>query len=112
MMPVMHRNLQESIEILAAAARVFARKCIDGLSANEEFLRKSADLSPAIATRLNPIIGYERAAEIAKESVRTGIPVKELVVQKGILKREEAEKLLDPRALTERSKDHLGSGGG
>ncbi len=112
MMPVMHRNLQESIEILAAAARVFARKCIDGLKTNEDFLRASADLSPAIATRLNPIIGYERAAEIAKESVRTGIPVKELVVQKGILKREEAEKLLDPRTLTEPSKDLLGSGGG
>ena len=112
MMPVMHRNLQESIEILAAAARVFARKCIDGLEANEEFLRKTADLSPAIATRLTPIIGYERAAELAKESVRTGIPIKELVVQKGILKREEAEKLLDPRALTEPRKDSLGSGGG
>ena len=111
MMPVMHRNLQESIEILAAAARVFARKCIDGLEANKEFLHRTADLSPAIATRLNPIIGYERAAELAKESVRTGIPIKELVVQKGILKREEAEKLLDPRTLTEPNKDLLGSGG-
>ena len=69
-------------------------------------------MSTAIVTRLNPIIGYEKAAELAKESARTGIPIKQLVIEKKILSPQEAEKLLDPRVLTEPSKDLLGSGGG
>ena len=111
MMPVMHHNLQMSIEILANAARVFAHRCIDGVTANEAVLRRNAEMSIAIVTRLNPIIGYEKAAEIAKESVRTGVPIKQLVVERKILSAEEAERLLDPRVLTEPSKDLLGSGG-
>jgi len=63
-------------------------------------------------TRLNPILGYEKAAELAKESFRTGKTVKELVVERGILSREEADRLLDPKALTESNKELLGSGGG
>jgi len=81
------------------------------VTANEAVLRRNAELSIAIATRLNPIIGYEKAAEIAKESVRTGVPIKQLVVERKILSAEEAERLLDPRVLTEPSKDLLGSGG-
>ena len=112
MMPVMAHDLQQSIEILANVARVFARKCIDGLTANEAVLRRNAEMSTAIVTRLNPIIGYEKAAELAKESARTGVPIKRLVVDKKLLSAEEAERLLDPRVLTEPSKDLLGSGGG
>lgn len=112
MMPVMAQRLMQSVELLANVARVFAHKCIDGISANIDVLQKYAESSPAIATKLNPIIGYERAAEIAKEAGRTGKTVKQLVIEKGILPPDEAEKLLDPRHLTAPSKELLGSGGG
>src|SRR6058998_1511863 len=111
MMPVMACDLQMSIEILANVSRVFAHKCIDGITANADLLRRNAEMSVAIVTRLNPVIGYEKAAELAKESARTGIPIKTLVVDRKIMSAEEAEKLLDPKALTEPSKDLLGSGG-
>jgi len=112
MMPVMAHNVLQSVHLLARAADVFRERCIVGLRPNLEKLVRNAELSTAIVTRLNPIIGYEKAAELAKESFRTGKTVKELVVERGILSREEAERLLDPRALTEPNKDLLGSGGG
>jgi len=112
MMPVMAYDLQQSIEILANVARVFAHKCVDGITANEAVLRRNAEMSTAIVTRLNPIIGYEKAAELAKESARTGVPIKQLVIEKKLLSPQEAEKLLDPRVLTEPSKDLLGPGAG
>jgi aspartate ammonia-lyase len=112
MMPVMSQRIQQNIELLANVARVFAHRCIDGITANVEVLRRYAESSPAIATKLNPIIGYEKAAEIAKEAGQTGKTVKQLVIEKGILSPEEAEKVLDPRHLTSPSKDLLGGGGG
>jgi len=112
MMPVMSRNLQESIELLANAAKVFAERCVAGITANAERLRAMAEMSPAIATRLSPIIGYDRTAEIAREALARGVTIMQLVVEKGILSKEEADKLLDPAHLTKPSKDLLGSGGG
>src|SRR2546422_190977 len=112
MMPVMSQRIQQNIELLANVARVFAHKCVDGISANVDVLQRYAESSPAIATKLNPIIGYEKAAEIAKEAGLTGKTVKQLVIEKGILSAEEAEKVLDPRHLTSPSKDMLGGGGG
>jgi fumarate hydratase class II len=111
MMPVMAHNLLQSTRLLARASEVFREKCIEGLLPNLEKLKRDSELSTAIVTRLNPIIGYDKSAELAKESMRTGKTVKELVIEKGILTREEAEKLLDPKALTESSADSLGSGG-
>ncbi len=112
MMPVMSQRLQQNIDLLSNVAKVFAHKCIDGITANVDLLLKYAESSPAIATKLNPIIGYEKAAEIAKEAGRTGKSVKEIVVEKGLLSKDEAEKVLDPKHLTSPSKDLLGSGGG
>lgn len=112
MMPVMCHNLLQAAHLLARAAAVFQAKCVAGLEPNLNRIRRDAELSTAIVTRLNPIIGYDRAADLAKESMRTGKTVKELVVEKGILTKAEAERLLDPRALTEASADALGSGGG
>src|SRR2546422_600430 len=112
MMPVMSQRIQQNVELLANVARVFAHKCIDGITANVDVLQRYAESSPAIATKLNPIIGYEKAAEIAKEAGLTGKTVKQLVIEKGILSPEEAEKVLDPRHLTSPSKDMLGGGGG
>ena len=112
MMPVMAHNLLQSVRLLARASDVFREKCIEGLQPNLEKIKRDSELSTAIVTRLNPIIGYEKAAELAKESMKTGKTVKELVIEKGILPKAEAEKLLDPKALTECSADLLGSGGG
>jgi len=112
MMPMMSHRLQESIELLANVARVLAHKCIDGITANVEVMTKYAESSPAIATKLNTLLGYEKAAEIAKEAGQTGKTVKQIVIEKGILSPEEAERVLDPKHLTEPSKDLLGSGGG
>ncbi|MEK6987250.1 MAG: class II fumarate hydratase [Candidatus Thermoplasmatota archaeon] len=112
MMPVMSQRLQQNIELLTNVARVFAHKCIDGITANIDVLQHYAESSPAIATKLNPIIGYEKAAEIAKEASQTGKTVKQIVIEKGILPADEAEKVLDPKHLTSPSKDLLGSGGG
>ncbi len=112
MMPVMSHRLQQNIDLLSNVAKVFAHKCIDGITANVDLLLKYAESSPAISTKLNPIIGYEKAAEIAKEAGRTGKSVKELVIEKGILSAEEAAKVLDPKHLTAPSKDLLGGGGG
>src|SRR5437870_6411541 len=112
MMTVMSQRLSQNIELLANVARVFAHKCIDGTSANIDVLHRYAESSPAIATILNPIIGYEKAAEIAKEAGRTGETGKQSVIEKGILSPEEAEKVLDPRHLTAPSKEILGGGGG
>jgi len=112
MMTVMSQRLSQNIELLANVARVFAHKCIDGISANIDVLQRYAESSPAIATILNPLIGYEKAAEIAKEAGRTGKTVKQIVIEKKILTPEEAEKVLDPRHLTAASKEMLGGGGG
>lgn len=111
MMPVMSHRLQQNTELLTNVARIFAHKCIDGITANVAVLLRYAESSPAIATRLNPVIGYEKASEIAKEAGRTGKSVKEIVVEKGLLSKEEADKVLDPRHLTAPSKESVGGGG-
>ncbi|MGH9184236.1 MAG: class II fumarate hydratase, partial [Acidimicrobiales bacterium] len=75
-MPMMARNLLESIRLLANVTRVFADKCIDGIEANVERCKTYAESSPSIGTSLIPFIGYEPAAEIIKESVKTGRPIR------------------------------------
>jgi len=100
MMPLMAHNLLTSIMLLSNSVRTLAKKCVDGITANVEVCRRHAEFSPAIATRLNPIIGYDRATEIARESVRTGKTVKEIVLERKILSPEEAERILDPGKMT------------
>src|SRR5690242_2304322 len=78
MLPVVARNLLESIRLLAAVARAFADKGLRGLVANEETCRGYVEISPSMATALNPLIGYDRAAEIAKRAFHERRPVREL----------------------------------
>src|SRR6266480_2461535 len=78
MMPVMAHNLLESIRLLANVVDVFCEKCIAGIVANEERCRELVELSMAMVTSLAPKIGYDRAAEIAKESAKTGRTVREI----------------------------------
>jgi fumarate hydratase class II len=99
-MPVMSRSLLESIRLLANASRVFADKCIAGIEANVERCRTYAESSPSIGTSLNPYIGYEKAAEIIKESVKTGRSIREIVVAKGLMTDEEVDRALNVIAMT------------
>jgi fumarate hydratase class II len=110
MMPVMAHNLLESIRLLANISDVFAEKCVRGIEANEERCRELIELSMAMVTSLAPKIGYDRAAEIAKESAKTGRTVREICLERKVLPVEELERALDPVAMTEPGGE--GSGGG
>jgi fumarate hydratase class II len=99
-MPLMARGLLESIRLLTNVSRLFADKCIDGIRANEARCKAYAESSPSIGTSLNPYIGYERAAEIIKESVKTGKSIRELVLEAGLMTDDELDRALDVLAMT------------
>ena len=99
-LPVMARNLLESIRLLANVSRVFRDKCIDGIEANVERCKAYAESSPSIGTSLNPYIGYEKAAEVIKESTKTGRSIRELVLERGWMTDAELDKALDVLAQT------------
>jgi len=90
MMPVMAHDILESIRLLANAVDIFTEKCVRGIMANEERCRELVELSMAMVTSLTPKIGYDRAAEIAKESARTGRTVREIAREKKILPEDES----------------------
>lgn len=100
MLPVIARNLLESIRLLANVSVQFADRCIDGIEANVDVLKAYAESSPSIGTSLNPYIGYERAAEVIKESIKTGKSIRELVLQRRWMTEAELDKALDVLALT------------
>jgi fumarate hydratase class II len=83
MLPVMARNLLESIRLLAAVSRLFADRCVAGLVADEERCRRYAESSPAIVTPLNRYVGYDEAAAIAKQAMASGQTVREAAVARG-----------------------------
>jgi len=99
-MPVMARNLLESIELVANVSRLFADRCIAGITADVERCRANAESSPAVATSLNPYLGYERTAQLIKESQKTGTPIRELVTATGEVSDEDLDRALDVTALT------------
>jgi fumarate hydratase, class II len=96
--PLMARNLLDSIELLAAASRLLAEKCVDGIEANRETCERNAELTLSAATALNPYIGYDRASEIVREAVRSGRPLREVAREAGV-EEEILEKALDYRAM-------------
>ncbi len=112
MMPVMAFNLLQSIELLSRAARVFADRCVAGLDANAEHCAELVEQSLAMCTSLAPVIGYDKAAEIAKESVKTGKTVRQIATEKKLMGDAELKKALDPMRMTQPQADILGSGGG
>lgn len=101
MMPVMASNLLESIEILSSAATAFAEKCIDGIEANEARAAELVERNAVIVTALNPHIGYDNGARIAKEAVATGRSVRALVLEAGLISEEELDDVLDLKKMTE-----------
>jgi aspartate ammonia-lyase len=100
MMPVIAHNQLRSLAILAPTLKALREKCIDGITANEEICRRFFELSPSLATALNPFIGYLKAAEIAKESVKTGKTVVQLVREKKLLSEEQIATVFSPEAMT------------
>ncbi len=98
--PVIARNLLDSIHLLSAAARVFAEKCVDGIEANRETCERYAELTLSAATALNPYIGYDKATEIVKEAAASGRSLREVARDAGV-DEETLDKALDYRAMAE-----------
>jgi fumarate hydratase, class II len=96
--PLIARNLLDSIRLLAAATRLLAEKCVDGIEANRENAERYAELTLSAATALNPYIGYDRAAEIVKTAAATGRPLREVARDAGVSE-EILDKALDYRAM-------------
>jgi fumarate hydratase class II len=99
MMPVIAYDLLESIELLAAASRNFAERCIAGLEANESRLRDTIEQSLALATALTPEIGYERAAALAHAAYESGRTIREVAEEQSGIPREKLAELLDPKKM-------------
>jgi fumarate hydratase, class II len=96
--PLLARNLLESIRLLASASRLFAHKCIAGIEPNEENLQRYAELTLSAATALNPYVGYDKASEIVKEAVASGRSLREVAKEAGV-EDEVLDKALDYRAM-------------
>ena len=103
MMPMMAHNLLESIRLLSNAARVFADRCVAGIEANEDRCNELIEDSLGMCTSLAPIIGYDKAAAIAKEAYATGKTVRQVAREQNVLPDEELDKALDPNSMTEPS---------
>jgi len=99
-MPAMAWNVLHAAEILKNTMRLLAEKCVDGITVNEERCRYYANATISIAAALNPYIGYAAAAEIAKESLRTGKPVTEIALERKLLDEETLRAVLDPVRMT------------
>ena len=100
MKPIIAHNLLQSIDLMASGCNVLAEKCVDGLQANRERCQELVEQSLAMITALAPKIGYDRAAQIAKEAHQTGRTVRELALEKKVLPREELEQAMDPWGQT------------
>jgi len=101
MLPVVAHNLLQSIEILANACTCLADSAISGMTVNEAKLERALGRNPILVTALNPVIGYEKGAAVAKKAYAEGRPVKDVAREMTDLSDEELDRLLDPAALTE-----------
>jgi fumarate hydratase, class II len=101
MMPIIAYNLFQSMDIIVNACNAFTEKCVVGVEANAAKATGWLAKNAILVTALNPVIGYSKGAEVAKEAMASGSTVREVVLAKGYLTAEEADKLLDVRTLTE-----------
>ena len=99
--PVLFHHLFESIDTLKEAAATLTKHCITGITANKGQCEEYIEKSDVISTALCPYIGYAKSAEIAKKSLKTGVPVKELVLEEGFLQEEELKEILKPEKMTQ-----------
>jgi fumarate hydratase class II len=105
MLPVLARNVLESIRLLAASSRAFADRCVRGITADETRAREYAEGSPSLATALNPVLGYEEAASIAKQALAERKSIRDVVlerghVENGTISLEDLDRLLDVQGMT------------
>ncbi|GIK74770.1 MAG: fumarate hydratase class II [Chloroflexota bacterium] len=112
MLPVIAYNLLQSISLLASGSRILADSAIAGFTVNEERIASLVGRNPILVTALNPVIGYEKGAKIAKRSYAEGRSLKEIALEETDLSSEELDRILDPRALTEGGIREGVSGGG
>jgi aspartate ammonia-lyase len=99
--PIIAYDLLHGLMILKNACVTLASRCISGITVNEQRCRQFVENSIGIVTALNPIIGYEKSASIAKEALKTGGSVYELVLQKGWLTKAQLDDLLSPANMTD-----------
>jgi aspartate ammonia-lyase len=100
MMPVVAYDLTQSLTILANAIRSFTVRLVRRITANEARCVGLLDKSSGIALALNPFIGYDKAAEVAKEALARGVPLRDVVLEKKLLTEDELKRILDPYAMT------------
>ncbi len=100
MMPVIAYDLTQSLMILTNAVKTFTERLVKGIKANEERSKALLEKSAGIALALNPFIGYEKAAEVAKEALARGVPLRDVVLEKGLLSAKQLDEILDPYAMT------------
>ena len=100
MIPTVIHNLLTSIEILKNGMDVFANFCVAGITVNKKQCYDYAEMSYGIAAALNPYIGYSRAAEVVKESVRTGKTLREIILERRLLPEKKLNEILSPGKLT------------
>lgn len=99
MMPLMAAVMLESVEIMARSLEIFTQNCLEGIQANSQRCENAVEQSLSMVTSLNPYIGYEQAAALAKEAFRTGKTIRELCEEKNVLPQDVLEKALDPRQM-------------
>ena len=101
MMPVIAWNLLHAIDILTNGMDVFAERCVKGIEADEARCRYWLERSAALATVLNPVLGYERTAQLVRQALAENRPVRELVLESGELTPDEVGRLFDYERMTE-----------
>ncbi|HKK15742.1 MAG TPA: aspartate ammonia-lyase, partial [Gammaproteobacteria bacterium] len=99
MEPVIVESLFESIEMLINGMQTLKYRCIDGITANEEVCRNYVMNSIALVTALSPVIGYETSTQVAKEALKTGKGVYEIVLEKELLSKDDLDELLNPENM-------------
>ena len=104
-MPVIARNVLESVRLLAACSRLLAERCVDGITADTDRMRQYAESSPSVVTPLNKYVGYEAAAKIAKQALADGATIRETVVRLGYVERgelteQQLDEALDVESMT------------
>jgi aspartate ammonia-lyase len=99
--PIIFYNLFQSIDTLGFAVETFVDNCVSGITANEERCRELVENSVGVVTTLAPIIGYQRAADIAKKALSQNRPVREIILEEKVLNQEEIDRILDPVSMTE-----------
>ena len=106
MLPMLARNLLESIRLLASASVLFADRCVSGIAADEARAREFAEGSPSVATALNPVLGYEEVASIAKQALAERKSIRQVVIERGHVESgkvslEDLDRLLDVMRMTQ-----------